>query len=79
MSKAAATASGQKWYRMLNATQWKTLLASNLGWVFDGFETFCADPDGRGGLAAAARPIRIYTDPDLCWAATLLRADEVID
>ena len=40
MSKAAATASGQQWYRTLNATQWKTLLASNLGWVFDGFETF---------------------------------------
>src|ERR1700726_3577322 len=40
MSNAAATASGQQWYRTLNATQWKTLLASNLGWVFDGFETF---------------------------------------
>ena len=40
MSRAAATASGQQWYRTLNATQWKTLLASNLGWVFDGFETF---------------------------------------
>jgi MFS family permease len=40
MSKAAATAPGQHWYRTLNATQWKTLLASNLGWVFDGFETY---------------------------------------
>jgi MFS family permease len=40
MSIAAATASGQQWYRTVNATQWKTLLASNLGWVFDGFETF---------------------------------------
>src|SRR6266568_3845037 len=40
MSKAAATASGQQWHRTLNATQWKTLLASNLGWVFDGYETF---------------------------------------
>jgi MFS family permease len=28
------------WYRTLDATQWKTLLASNLGWVFDGFETY---------------------------------------
>src|SRR3974377_1475257 len=28
------------WYRTLNATQWKTLLASNLGWVFDGFDAF---------------------------------------
>jgi hypothetical protein len=24
----------------MNATQWKTLLASNLGWVFDSFEAF---------------------------------------
>jgi len=28
------------WYRTLNRTQWKTLLASNLGWVFDGFEAY---------------------------------------
>jgi hypothetical protein len=30
----------RKWYRTLTSTQWKTLLASNLGWVFDGFEAF---------------------------------------
>ena len=28
------------WYRTLSATQWKTLAASNLGWMFDGYETF---------------------------------------
>src|SRR6266853_1021919 len=28
------------WYRSLNRTQWKTLIASNLGWTFDGFEVF---------------------------------------
>jgi MFS family permease len=28
------------WYRTLSATQWKTLVAANLGWVFDGFEAF---------------------------------------
>ena len=28
------------WYRTLTATQWKTLAASNLGWMFDGYETF---------------------------------------
>jgi MFS family permease len=28
------------WYRTLNRTQWNTLLASNLGWVFDGFEAY---------------------------------------
>src|SRR5258708_38495723 len=28
------------WYRSLNRTQWNTLLASNLGWLVDGFETY---------------------------------------
>jgi MFS family permease len=28
------------WYRALNRNQWKVLLAANLGWLFDGFETF---------------------------------------
>jgi MFS family permease len=30
----------QSWYRTLNRTQWNTLLASNLGWIFDGYETY---------------------------------------
>src|SRR5712691_11365824 len=28
------------WYRLLDRSQWKTLFATNLGWLFDGFETF---------------------------------------
>ena len=28
------------WYRTLTPVQWKTLAASNLGWMFDGYETF---------------------------------------
>jgi MFS family permease len=28
------------WYRTLTKAQWKALLASNLGWTFDGFEVF---------------------------------------
>ncbi|HEY5380232.1 MAG TPA: MFS transporter [Pseudolabrys sp.] len=30
----------EPWYRSLNANQWKTMIASNLGWMFDGYETF---------------------------------------
>jgi MFS family permease len=30
----------QPWYRSLDANQWKTMFASNLGWMFDGYETF---------------------------------------
>lgn len=41
MSQAQATAVlNLPWYRTLSRTQWNTLLASNLGWVFDGFETY---------------------------------------
>ncbi len=28
------------WYRGLSRSQWRTLAASNLGWLFDGFETY---------------------------------------
>ena len=29
-----------RWYQSLTWTQWKALIASNLGWTFDGFEVF---------------------------------------
>lgn len=28
------------WYRALTASQWRTLIATNLGWLFDGYETY---------------------------------------
>jgi len=28
------------WYRALTSAQWKVLVAANLGWLFDGFETY---------------------------------------
>ncbi len=28
------------WYRLLDRRQWNTLVASNLGWLFDGYETY---------------------------------------
>jgi MFS family permease len=39
MSQAVITAE-VPWYRALNRSQWNTLIASNLGWMFDGYETF---------------------------------------
>src|SRR4051812_46982287 len=36
----ASDATSEPWYRALNAAQWKTLVATNLGWLFDGFETY---------------------------------------
>jgi MFS family permease len=38
---ATATSSTETpWYRSLTRSQWNTLTASNLGWLFDGFETY---------------------------------------
>src|ERR1700758_4319982 len=34
------TVAPSPWYRTLTKAQWKALLASNLGWTFDGFEVF---------------------------------------
>jgi hypothetical protein len=28
------------WYRALNREQWRVLLGSNFGWLFDGFEIY---------------------------------------
>jgi MFS family permease len=36
----SVTTGSQPWYRSLNREQWRVLLASNLGWLFDGFEIY---------------------------------------
>src|SRR5215510_1285493 len=33
-------AAAPPWYRTLGRAQWNTLIASNLGWLFDGYETY---------------------------------------
>src|SRR5262245_42138598 len=35
-----ASPSAVPWYRALDRRQWYTLVAANLGWVFDGYETY---------------------------------------
>lgn len=40
MSTQSITTAHGPWYATLTSTQWRTLLASNLGWMFDGYETF---------------------------------------
>ena len=34
------TTASVPWYRLLNREQWRVLLVSNLGWLFDGFEIY---------------------------------------
>src|SRR5690349_15757160 len=37
---AGNTPVAHPWYRGLDRKQWNTLFASNLGWMFDGYETY---------------------------------------
>ena len=37
---AVAGATDAPWYKTLTRSQWNTLLAANLGWLFDGFENY---------------------------------------
>ena len=37
---SAAAASSMPWYKTLNREQWQVLIASNLAWLFDGFEIY---------------------------------------
>jgi hypothetical protein len=39
MTKAAIAVS-QPWYSGLDRAQWVAVIASNLGWLFDGYETY---------------------------------------
>jgi len=39
MAEIAADGS-RPWYSTINRSQWNTLVASNLGWMFDGYETY---------------------------------------
>ncbi len=37
---ADTVAGAAPWYRTLTPSQWRTLIATNLGWLFDGFEVY---------------------------------------
>src|SRR5262249_52045354 len=39
-SMTPSTIDHAPWYRALTPAQWKTLAASKLGWLFDGYETY---------------------------------------
>jgi MFS family permease len=40
VSVSVAAARAQPWWRTLDRRQWRTLFAANLGWLFDGYETY---------------------------------------
>ena len=63
------------WFREIDRSQWRTLLATNLGWLFDGFETYAlvltAGPAMRSLLDASAYP-QIPAYVGMVFAITLL-------
>ena len=63
------------WYRSVDRDQWRTLIASNLGWLFDGFETYAlvltAGPAMRSLLDASSYP-QIPAYVGMVFAITLL-------
>lgn len=44
------------WYRLLNKSQWSTLIGANLGWMFDGYETYAV-------LLSVGAALRQLLDP----------------
>src|SRR6201996_2262252 len=56
MPGVAAESYSQPWYRSLNRGQWNTLIASNLGWLFDGYETYALVISGGGALRQLPDP-----------------------
>jgi MFS family permease len=70
-----APAPSTLWFREIDRSQWRTLLASNLGWLFDGFETYAlvltAGPAMRSLLDASAFP-QIPAYVGTIFAVTLL-------
>jgi len=65
MSQAVITGE-VRWYRLLDRSQWNTLIASNLGWMFDGYETFALVMAVGRRAAATARTLAIRPDSRLC-------------
>ena len=70
-----APAHSTPWFREIDRNQWRTLLASNLGWLFDGFETYAlvltAGPAMRSLLDPSAFP-QIPAYVSTIFAVTLL-------
>ncbi len=56
----------QPWYRSLNRSQWNTLIASNLGWLFDGYETYALVISVGVALRQLLDPSQYPADPVLC-------------
>jgi len=69
MSQAVITGE-VPWYRLLDRSQWNTLIASNLGWMFDGYETFALVMSVGAALRQLLEPSQYGQIP--VYAGTLI-------
>jgi MFS family permease len=64
------TAGHVPWYATLTRTQWKTLFAANMGWMFDGYETFALILTVAVGLRQLLDPSQFAQIP--AYAGTVI-------
>jgi MFS family permease len=67
---SAITAGHQSWYGTLTRSQWKTLFAANMGWMFDGYETFALILTVAVGLRQLLDPSQFAQIP--AYAGTVI-------
>jgi MFS family permease len=67
---SAITAGHQSWYGTLTRIQWKTLFAANMGWMFDGYETFALILTVAVGLRQLLDPSQFAQIP--AYAGTVI-------
>ncbi len=60
------TAGTLPWYRSLTASQWRTLFAANLGWLFDGYEAYALFLTVGPAMHSLLDPVAISANPRLC-------------
>ena len=61
----ATVASSQPWYRSLTRTQWNTLIAANLGWLFRRLRDLRAGDVGWCRASFVAGPVPVRTNSSL--------------
>ena len=62
----SSAAGSLPWYRTVGRAQWKALIASNLGWTFDGFEVFALILTMGAALHQLLDPSAIQTHSGVC-------------
>jgi MFS family permease len=63
MAQSLAAPSVEPWHRSLTTKQWQILIASNLGWMFDGFENYALILTAGSALRQLLEPSQLAQLP----------------